>query len=63
MHEKDMLLLDSQLSPTRTDSVTEMIARLNREIARGEAVYAPEELEKLVTKLQEYELLLERLTS
>ena len=40
MAEKDMVLLDSQLSPNRTDSITERIARLKRVIAREEPVYA-----------------------
>ena len=61
MTEKDLELLDSRLSRTRTDSINELIARLKRELARGEAVYTPDELQKLAAKLEEYEHLLEHI--
>ena len=56
MADKDRALLDDSVSPTRTDSITERIARLKREIARGEAVYSPEELKRLERMLEEYTL-------
>lgn len=59
MPEKDMEMLDSRLGPNRTDSIIELIARLKREIARGEAVYTAGELKTLTAKLQEYEQMLE----
>jgi hypothetical protein len=63
MPEKDRELLDSRLSRNRTDSIFELIARLKREVARGEAVYSPDELKRLTAKLEDYEYMLERLTS
>ena len=56
---KDLALLNGDKSPTRTDSITDRIARLKREIARGGEVYTPGELKKLEKMLEEYELLLE----
>ncbi len=55
MTEKDLALLDSNLSPTRVDSRTERLVRLRREIFRDEAVYAPAELSRLRRQLEEYE--------
>ena len=62
LDEKDHALLNPDRSPTRTDSITERIGRLKREIARGEAVYTPAELAKLQKMLEEYERLMENLT-
>jgi uncharacterized small protein (DUF1192 family) len=55
MEEKDMALLDSSRSSTWVDSITERIARLKREIGRGDAVYTAAELEKLQRQLDDYE--------
>ena len=62
MADKDRALLDDSVNPTRTDSITERIARLKREIARGEQVYSPEELKRLERMLEDYTYLQESLT-
>jgi hypothetical protein len=59
MAEKDLEMLGKVASATSTDSLPERIARLKREIGRGEAVYSGEELRLLQRKLEECELLLE----
>ena len=51
MEEKDVALLDLSKSSTRVDSITDRIARLKREIGRGESVYTAAELEKLQRSL------------
>jgi hypothetical protein len=58
MTEKDLEMLGEVASALRTDSIIERIARLNREIGRGEAVYSAAELRRLRQKLEEYEALL-----
>ena len=63
MPEKDRTLLDSALSPNRTDSIIERIERLKREIARGEEVYSRDELKRLETMLEEYLSLHQTLTT
>lgn len=55
MGERDESLLDSEKLAGRTDSITERIARLKREIAKGTAVYTPEEIGRLERKLADYE--------
>jgi uncharacterized small protein (DUF1192 family) len=62
VEEKDLALLDSSRSSTRVDSITERIARLKREIGRGEAVCTAAELEKLQRQLDDYEELFRVLT-
>ena len=59
MAEKDLEMLGTAASAARTDSLPERIARLKREIGRGEVVYSGEELRLLQRKLDECELLLE----
>jgi uncharacterized small protein (DUF1192 family) len=61
--EKDLSLLDSDLSPLRADSLTERIARLRREIDKGSTTYSRMELDRLQQALCEYEQMLERLNS
>lgn len=63
MDEKDLSLLDSDLSSLRADSLTERIGRLRREIAKGSTIYSRRELERLQQALCEYEQMLERLNS
>ena len=58
MTEKDLEMLGEVAGALRTDSIIERIARLNREIGRGEAVYSAAELLRLRQKLEEYEALL-----
>ncbi|GFE56879.1 hypothetical protein [Geobacter sp. AOG1] len=58
---KDRELLGEEPNPRRTDSITERLVRLRREIARGEAVYTPAELRTLERQLEEYEHLQEML--
>lgn len=57
--EKDRELLGDIPSPRRTDTLTERIERLRREIGKGERVYTPGELSTLERQLEEYEHLLE----
>lgn len=53
---------DGQLSgkycPSRSDSLPERISRLERELAKGERVYTPDELKKLDSHLSEAKSLL-----
>ena len=55
---KNLCLLYGENCPDRRDSITDTIARLKQEIARGEAVYTRKELERLQQKLDYYEWLL-----
>jgi len=57
--DKDLELLGVAASPRRTDSITERIVRLRREISRGESVYTNGEILSLERQLEEYERLLE----
>ena len=63
MSGKNLRLLGVERSPTWQPTIQEVIAELKVELARGEAVYSPEELGKLSRKLAEYEQMLERLLS
>ncbi len=58
MEGRDEVLLDPERSATRVDGITERIARLKREIAKGAQVYTTEEIGKLESMLEEYEKLL-----
>jgi hypothetical protein len=51
---KDRWLLGEEESPARQPTIQELIGRLEREIARGEAVYTREELARLQAKLEGY---------
>jgi hypothetical protein len=51
---KDRWLLGEEESPGRQPDIHELIRRLEGEIAKGEAVYTPEELERLRVKLEAY---------
>lgn len=53
--EKDRELLGEIPTFRRTDSISERLTRLRREIARGEAVYTSAELHTLERQLEEYE--------
>ena len=55
---KDLCLLNGENCPDRKETITELIERLKREIARGEAVYTRDELRRLEQKLEDYEYLL-----
>ncbi len=59
VEDKDLELLGEKPSSLRTDSMAERIARLRRELARGEMVYTVAELHILKLRLEEYERLLE----
>jgi hypothetical protein len=59
MIEKDLEMLGEIPSAASTDSLPERLARLKREIGRGEAVYSRKELQVLQRKLEDYEALLE----
>jgi hypothetical protein len=50
---KNLCLLYSEGCPNRASSIQEIIARLQTEIGRGEAVYTPVELQRLNYKLKE----------
>ena len=58
---KNRCLLESEDCPPRKMTIVELIEGLKHEIARGEAVYTPAELQKLETKLRDYEFLYNRL--
>lgn len=58
---KNRCLLESEDCPPRKMTITELIAGLKHEIARGEAVYTPAELQKLENKLRDYEVMYDRL--
>ena len=57
--DRDLEMLDELRSAGSTDSITERIDRLKRELGRGEAVYSRKELQLLQRKLEDYEALLE----
>ena len=55
---KNESLLDPGRSAHKTDSITEGIAGIRKEISRGEAIYSESELRILDRMLDEYEQLL-----
>lgn len=55
---KNDCLLYGKNCPATTDSLPERISRLEKEIAKGERVYTPEELKKLDRRLTEASFLL-----
>ena len=61
MSGKNLRLLGSERPPSGQPTVQEMISELNIELAKGEAVYTPEELGMLRRKLEEYERMLEQM--
>lgn len=61
VQEKDTCLLYQDNCPDRKDDIYQRIGRLKREIAKGSAVYTPEELRTLQQMLDDYEQLLDRL--
>ena len=50
---KDECLLNGKNCPNAVDSLPERVAKLKREIGKGENVYTPEELKQLERKLKE----------
>ena len=50
---KDDCLLYGKNCPNVLDSLPERIEKLNKEIAKGEKIYTPEELNKLKRKLKQ----------
>ena len=61
MSAKNLRLLGVERSPAWQPTMEEIIAELQNELARGEAVYTKAELNKLAQKLAEYEFMLERM--
>jgi len=61
MSDKNLRLLGIERSSAWQPSIHEIIADLKAEIAKGESVYAPDELQKLTKKLEDYEFMLERM--
>ena len=61
MSGRDLRLLGQEKAPAWQPTVQEMIAALQHELAKGEAVYTAAELDHLARKLADYELML-RLT-
>lgn len=55
MVERDEALLDGSRAAGRCDSITERLARLRREIDKGETAYTAGELRRLERQLAEYE--------
>ena len=55
---RNLLLLGSESPPGSQPSVTEMIRALEAELAKGDAVYAADELARLEAKLAGYRELL-----
>jgi len=58
---KNLRLLGVERSPGWQPTIQEAIAELKAELAKGEEVYGRDELAKLERKLEEYELMLQRL--
>jgi len=63
MSAKNLRLLGIERSTSWQPDIHDSIAELKCELAKGEPVYTPAELEKLARKLAEYETMLERLIS
>lgn len=61
MNGKNLRLLGEEQSPAGQPTMQEMIAALQTELAKGEAVYTRAELDKLERKLADYEFMLQRL--
>lgn len=61
MSTKNLRLLGVERPPAWQPTMEEIIAELQNELARGEAVYTKAELNKLAQKLAEYEFMLERM--
>jgi len=59
--EKDLCLLYSEKCVNRALTIQEKIAKLNREIAKGNQVYTKAELQRLQDKLEDAERLLDNL--
>jgi hypothetical protein len=57
----DRCLLYGENCPEQGDTITEKIARLEREIGRGRGVYTPGELGRLADKLEDYQRMLDAL--
>lgn len=58
---KNRCLLESEDCPPRKMTIIELIDGLRVEIAKGDEVYTPAELDRLNAKLREYEFMYERL--
>jgi hypothetical protein len=63
MSGKNLRLLGTERSPAWQPTVDELIAELQAELARGEAVYTTAELELLGRKLADYQLMRQRIDS
>jgi len=61
MTGKNLRLLGLERSPAWQPTMEEIIAELQAELRRGEAVYTRDELNKLAQKLADYEFMLERM--
>ena len=63
MSGKNLRLLGKERSLAWQPTMQEMIAELQSELAKGEAVYTPAELAHLRRKLEDYEFMLQSLNS
>ena len=63
MSGKNLRLLGQERSPAWQPTIHEIIAELQAELAKGEAVYTAAELARLARKLADYELMLQRMLS
>lgn len=52
---KNSCLVYSENCPEQADTIIEKLEKLRQEIAKGTAVYTPEEVERLGRKLEEYQ--------
>jgi len=63
MSGRNLRLLGQEKSPAWQPTMEEMIAALQSELAKGEAVYSKDELEQLARKLADYEFMRQRMIS
>lgn len=63
MSGKNLRLLGLEPSPAWQPTIEETITALRAELARGEAIYTRDELDRLAQKLTDYEFMLERMLS
>jgi len=63
MSGRNLRLLGLEKAPAWQPTMEETIAALRAELAKGDAVYTPAELEQLARKLADYEFMRQRMIS